>query len=99
MIDAHWDFYAGRAMRPAVHWEEAELALLPTDCAGIRLLQAKGWRRLYRDPLASVLVPPHGPHAMIMLGRRERRRSDDAVAGRVPFPDAPALLATPAAPR
>ena len=99
VITAHWDFYAGKALRPAVRWDEAEVALLPANCAGIRLLMLKGWRRVYLDPLATVLVPARGPHAQFMAGRRIRPRSADAVSGRIPFPDVPAVLATAAAPR
>jgi hypothetical protein len=99
VIAAHWDFYAGRALRPAVRWDDADVALLPAECPGIALLRAKGWRAVYRDPLAAVLVPPHGPHAGFMAGQRLRPRSADAVSGRVPFPDTPAVLATAAAPR
>ena len=96
---AHWDFYGGKAMGPAVRWSEAELALLPTGSGGAGLLMQAGWRSVYRDPLASVLVPPSGRHAAFMAGEAPLQRGREALRGREPFPDAPALLATPGAPR
>jgi len=99
VIAAHWDFYSGKAMRSEVNWSEAEVALLPTGSGGVKLLIRAGWRSVYRDPLATVLVPARGRHAAFMLGQPVQLRSDDALRGRLPFPDAPPLLGTTAAPR
>jgi hypothetical protein len=98
VIAAHWDFYRGKAMNPAVKWSEAEVALLPTGSGGVKLLVDAGWRILYRDPLASVLVSPHGRYAESALGPPLLRRENEALRGRVRFPDAVPQLATAAAP-
>ena len=94
VIAAHWDFYEGKSLRPEVNWSEAEVALLPTGGGGITLLTPAGWRSVYVDPLATVLVPAHGAHAAFRAGQPPLRRGADALRGRDPFPDAPAALAT-----
>ena len=99
VIAAHWDLYSGKALRPEVNWAEAEVALLPTASGGVYLLVQAGWRAVYRDPLATVLVPAHGRYAALIAGRLPVLRGAEVLRGRQPFPDAPALLATAAAPR
>jgi hypothetical protein len=99
VIAAHWDFYSGQAMRPEVKWNEADLALLPTDGGGARLLAAAGWRVVYRDPLATVLVRNDGKHASFRSVEGPLLRGADALDGRKAFPDALPVLATPAAHR
>jgi hypothetical protein len=99
VIAAHWDFYNGKALSPAVNWSEADLALLPTDSGGVRLLLQAGWRPVYRDPLATVLVPARGRHATFMSGSPPERHGNEALQGRKPFPNSPPSLANPAAPR
>jgi hypothetical protein len=99
VIAAHWDFYSGKALRPEVNWSQAEVALLPTGSGGVGLLGQAGWRSVYRDPLATVLVSPRGRYAELSVGPPLLRRSSEALRGRKPFPDAPPLLATLAAPR
>ena len=91
---AHWDFYSGKAMSPDVRWSDAQLALLPTDSGAVKLLKGAGWETVYRDPLASVLVPPSAPRPIMTLVR-----GSEALRGRDPFPNAPPLLATRDAPR
>lgn len=99
VISAHWDFYSGKAMSPDVKWSEADLALLPTDGGGVRLLLQAGWRPVYRDPLATVLVPAGGPHARFMTGSPPERRGNEALQGRKAFPNYQPSLANTAAPR
>jgi hypothetical protein len=99
VIAAHWDFYSGKALRPEVNWREADLALLPTGSGGVRLLLATGWRSVYLDPLATVLVRAGGRHTAFRAGEGPRRAGTEALRGRKPFPDSPAVLGTAAAPR
>lgn len=94
VIAAHWDFYRGARMSPEINWSEAELAVLPTGGGGMKLLFRAGWRAVYLDPLAIVLVPPTGRHAHFRAGEPPERRGEDALRGREPFPDAPPVLAT-----
>jgi hypothetical protein len=98
VIAAHWDFYDGKGMSPDVNWSEADLALLPTDGGGVRLLLQAGWRPVYRDPLATILVPARGRHAAFMAGLPPARSGNEAVQGRKSFPDSPPLLNNPATP-
>ncbi|HEY4300231.1 MAG TPA: hypothetical protein VGM73_05125 [Candidatus Didemnitutus sp.] len=95
IMEAHWALSAGQRITPALHLERARVALLPTESGGIDLLRAAGWKLLYRDPLASVLVPGRAAspgHAAdippVFLGA-------PAVSGRVLFPNAPPALADP----
>jgi hypothetical protein len=99
VIAAHWDFYRGQALRPEVNWSEAEVALLPVESGGVTLLTQAGWRAVYRDPLATVLIPARGRHASFMAGQPPLQRGLEALRGRSPFPDAPPLLSTASAPR
>lgn len=99
VIAAHWDFYAGTQMSPAVNWSEADLALLPTDSGGVHLLLRAGWRPVYRDPLATLLVPAQGRHAAFLAGQSPVLRGADALQGRKPFPDSPPALARAPTPR
>lgn len=96
VIAAHWQLYDGVALSPLVKWSDADVALLPTASGGVRLLSAAGWRSVYRDHLASVLVSPQGRYAQMLPGPPLVRRREDALRGRVPFPDTPPLLATEA---
>jgi hypothetical protein len=93
VIAAHWDFYNGKGMSPDVNWNEADVALLPANGGGAELLVRNGWRPVYQDPLAVVLVPSHGPHATFRLGQPIERRGVEVLQGRKPFPDNPPRLA------
>lgn len=99
VIAAHWDFYAGKSMRPEVQWDEAELAFLPTDSGGVHLLAQRGWIAIYRDALATLLIPRRGKHAALFANRPLHIGGPEALRGRKPFPDTIPLLATDAAPR
>ncbi|MEO7798346.1 MAG: hypothetical protein ABIY47_11525 [Opitutaceae bacterium] len=97
VIAAHWAFYNGTAMSPDVKWHDADVALLPSDGGGVRLLVQAGWRAVYRDPLATLLVSPKGRQANFRSGEPMERHGVEVLRGRKPFPDSPPSLATAAA--
>ncbi len=94
LIDAHWRFYRGEPVDPAVlDLARAEVALLPTSGAAVPRLRAAGWTLVYTDPLASVLVRTAGLAPAGLA--RPVRGGPEAVRGREPFPDAPSARARP----
>jgi hypothetical protein len=94
IMDAHWRLYAGESPGPALDQTRAEIALLPTGSGGVAYLRQAGWRLVYRDPLASVLIenPAHFP--TLTRSTLPVFASAQAVRGREPFPDTPPLLGT-----
>lgn len=84
VMDAHWRLYAGRDPGPALDLAQAEVALLPSASGGVTLLLHRGWHVAYVDPLATVLTRKPLTAA---------RAPESALRGRVPFPDAPPVLA------
>lgn len=81
VIRANWAVYNGKLPNPSVlDLRKADLALLPSNLAGVALLRDRlGWRTAYRDPLATVLVRDGWTQPATVGG-------PDAVAGRSPFP-------------
>lgn len=97
--DAHWGFYTGNDPRPAFNPGAAAVALLPTASGGVHRLRQEGWTLAYRDPLAAVLVRDPDAYLELAKLRLPVLLGPPAVAGRVRFPDRPALLATESRPR
>ena len=89
VMDEHWALYRGERMDQNVRWEEAELALLPTESGGQRLLLKNGWRLVYQDPLASILVRLTSPCDQRLRGVPTLLRGEDSLTGRTPFPEEP----------
>lgn len=90
VMDAHWALYAGRDPGPGLDLAKAEVALLPTGGDGYPWLVKHGWKLVYCDALATVLVR-HPTATRPVFG------SAEDVSGSVPFPDAVPVLATRAA--
>jgi len=92
VISANWRLYNGEEVDPrALNIAEAELALLPRRLAGVKMLvQELGWRAVYADPLAVVLVRSLDRFPRLRGLSLPVIRGDDAVMGREPFPDQPA---------
>jgi hypothetical protein len=91
VISANWRLYNGQEVDSrALGISKAELALLPRQLAGVQvLIQEWGWKAVYVDPLAVVLVrqPNRFPRLFglslpVIMG-------DDVMQGREPFPDHP----------
>jgi hypothetical protein len=88
LIPEHWKFYNGDPVdKKILDIDKADVALLPVNLAGAAALSGKyGWRAVYFDSLAVVLVrnprrypqlPAHLPEAGPL----------SATAGRAAFPD------------
>jgi hypothetical protein len=90
VMGAHWQLYAGEDPGPALELSRAQVALLPTGGGGVRWLRTHGWKIVYEDALATVLIPSTAPVVPVW-------DNAEATIGSVPFPDAPAVLATRAA--
>jgi hypothetical protein len=98
IMEAHWRLYAGSPPGPALDLDKADVALLPNASAGVNYLLRNGWRTVYHDLLAAVLVHDLARRpALAPLGRPAAGDSR-VVQGRAPFPDYPPLLGTSAAP-
>ena len=91
VISANWSLYNGEEVDPrALKISEAELALLPRQLAGVKMLiQDWGWKAVYADPLAVVLVRRVDRFPRLTGLSLPVIRGDDAVMGREPFPDQP----------
>ncbi len=98
LMEAHWRLYAGSAPGSALDLDKADVALLPNASAGVNYLLRNGWRTVYHDLLAAVLVHDLARRpALAPLGRPAAGDSR-VVQGRAVFPDYPPLLGTSAAP-
>lgn len=95
IITANWRLYNGEEVDPrAFNISEAELALLPRRLAGVKMLvQDLGWKAVYADPLAVVLVRRVERFPRLSGLRLPVIREGAAVMGRYPFPDQPPSLA------
>ncbi|MEO5803673.1 MAG: hypothetical protein ABIR24_09085 [Verrucomicrobiota bacterium] len=90
VISAHWNFYNGEPVDPgALEIARADLALLPAKLVGtINLSKAPGWKTVYADPLAVILVrdverfPKLAGIFFPVIG------SEEALRGREAFPRA-----------
>jgi hypothetical protein len=90
LIEAHWRFYRGESVDPAVlDLRRADVALLPSGCGGTHRLLTDGWTLVYWDPLACVLVRKPAANPPLARMRLPVRAGAEAVNGREPFPNAP----------
>ncbi len=90
LIEAHWRFYRGESVDPAVlDLRRADVALLPSGSGGTHRLLADGWTLVYWDPLACVLVRAPAANPSLAGLRLPVRAGAEAVKGREPFPHAP----------
>lgn len=99
IMQAHWRFYGGEPPGQALDLARADVALLPAASAGVNLLYAAGWRTVYVDPLAVVLVKTPAGYPLLDGLALPVRAGIAAVSGRVPFPDSIPVLAGPNRPR
>lgn len=95
VMNAHWDFYAGKGIAPALAIDRAPIALLPASCGGVELLRNRGWHLIYRDPLACILVPPKSKFSGLDLQAPPTLVGPKELSGRDPFPTALPELADP----
>jgi hypothetical protein len=88
VITANWDLYRGVPPDPSVlNIRDADVALLREDLGGAEMLIRKfGWRMVYRDPLAVVLI--RNPSSFPRLAGRPLpvERGSEAVEGSAAFP-------------
>ena len=95
VIAAHWNFYNGEQVDPAaLDVSRADIAMLPANLVGtVNLSQMPGWKTVYTDPLASVLVrdiqrfPKLAGIILPVVGPEE------VIRGREPFPNVNPRLA------
>ena len=97
LIEAHWRFYRGESVDPAVlDLRRADVALLPSGGGGAHQLLADGWTLVYWDPLACVVVRAPSASPSLASLHLPVRAGMEAVAGREPFPNAPSAWVSPA---
>ncbi|MBI3885580.1 MAG: hypothetical protein HY302_07605 [Opitutae bacterium] len=95
VIDAHWKFYRDEAVDPeALDLGRADIALLPANLASVTRLLYRGWKLVYADPLAWVLVRDEAAQPGLRGLPLPIYRKRDAVSGRDAFPDAPSARST-----
>ena len=89
LIDAHWKFYNGEPFDGNVlDVDQADLALLPANLAGTAALaQRPGWKVIYHDDLAALLVRDVGRFPELNSLSLPVAGSKSAVLGRAPFPN------------
>lgn len=95
VIVANWRLYNGEEVAPRdLNVSEAQLALLPRQLAGVRMLvQNLGWKPVYADSLAVVLVRSVECFPRLSGLSLPVIREDSAIVDRYPFPDQPPSLA------
>lgn len=88
IIQAHWRLYDGEAdAYDALQGDRADTALLPSYSPALPLLRQRGWRLVYGDPLATVLVRrTEAFPALTGLTLPVVEWEDEVVSGVVPFP-------------
>jgi hypothetical protein len=89
VITAHWNFYNGEAVdATALDVSRADLALLPTKLVGTdNLSKTPGWKIVYADPLAMLLVRDAGRFSKLAGMNLPMIASEDVIRGREPFPN------------
>jgi hypothetical protein len=91
VIAAHWGFYSGQPVDPAVlDIDRADFALLPADLPGAFALAKKfNWRAVYVDDLAVVLVKNPAQFPKLAGLTLPVRGGPVATHGRAAFPSSP----------
>jgi hypothetical protein len=89
LIPEHWKFYNGQPVdRKILDIGKADLALLPADLAGtLALSREPGWRVVYYDKLAVVLVRDPQRFPQLASAKLPEAGPPDATTGRAAFPD------------
>lgn len=96
VIEAHWRFYRGSPAGVGdPDLRSADFALLPRRSGGAGVLLMAGWKLVYSDPLALVLVREPRRHPSLEAFTHPVQRGLEAVQGREPFPEVPSALARP----
>jgi hypothetical protein len=88
VIAAHWNFYNGEPVDAnALDLSRADLALLPAKLFGAQELSKKpGWKVVYTDPLAVILVRDAARFPKLAGIVHPVTAADEAIRGREPFP-------------
>jgi len=88
MISQHWNFYNGEAVDSTVlDISRADLALLPSKLVGaVNLSRMSGWKAVYADPLAVLLVRDIERFSKLAGMKLPVVGSEKAILGREPFP-------------
>ena len=88
LISAHWNFYRAETFdREELDVSRADLALLPVNLAGaVELSKAPGWKAVYADGLAVVLVRDVSRFPKLAGKQMPIMGDASAIVGREPFP-------------
>ncbi len=88
VISAHWNFYNGEPVdQAALDFSRADLALLPATLVGsANLAKMPGWKAVYADPLAVVLVRNIERFPKLTGRNLPVIESERVLSGREPFP-------------
>lgn len=89
VIAAHWNFYNGEPVdTKALDISQADLALLPMKLVGaVNLSKMPGWKTVYVDLLAVVLVRDAERFPKLAGMNLPVKASEIAIRGREPFPN------------
>jgi hypothetical protein len=89
VIAAHWNFYNGEPVNSsALDISRADLALLPMNLVGaVNLSKTPGWKTVYVDLLAVVLVRDSERYPKLVGTDLPVKASEKAIRGREPFPN------------
>ena len=89
VIAAQWNFYKAKPFdHSALDLNRADVALLPSQLAGsLALAKQDGWRPVYFDNLAVVLVKNASQFQKLAGLKLPAQGSPSATEGRVAFPD------------
>jgi hypothetical protein len=88
LIPEHWKFYYGQPVDGKIlDIRKADLALLPVNLAGaVVLAREPGWKAVYYDSLAVVLVREPRRYPKLASEKLPEAGLPDAAQGRAPFP-------------
>jgi hypothetical protein len=89
VIAAHWNFYNGQSVDTnALNISQADVALLPMKLVGaVNLSKVPGWKTVYVDFLAVVLVRDVERFPKLAGLNLPVKESEKAIRGREPFPN------------
>lgn len=88
MISEHWNFYNGEPVDSSVlDVSRADLALLPSSLVGaVNLSKVPGWKAVYADLVAVVLVRDAERFAKLAGKNLPIKGTEKSILGREPFP-------------